>query len=168
MELSTAIKLLIIFLASFLPISEVRGGIPLAVGWFSDDVAMLGLGVLVATLSNLMIAPFVLYLLKYIDIFIRSSKIVPKQLRKLYIKILDYAQKRGRKFERYEVPALAIFVAIPFPVTGAWTASLIAFLLGLNKKKALIAIEVGVLGASLIVFTATYTGLIILKKIFGL
>jgi uncharacterized membrane protein len=168
LELGAIAKLIIILLVSFSPITEVRGGIPLAVGWFTNNITMLGMGVFIAVLGNLMIAPFVLYLLKYIDMFVRNSKKMPKHVKSLYIKILDYVQKRGRKFEKYEIPALAIFVAIPLPATGAWTASLIAFLLGMNKKKALIAIELGVLGASAIVFTATYAGFIILKRIFGL
>lgn len=162
------IKLFIIFFVSFMPISEVRGGIPLAVAWFSNNTVLLSIGVFTSVLSNLLIAPFVLYLLKYIDAFIRNSRWVPRWVRDTYIKTLNYVQKRGRRFEKYEATALAVFVAIPFPATGAWTASLIAFLLGMSRKKALIAIEVGVLGASAIVFIATYTGLIILEKIFGL
>jgi uncharacterized membrane protein len=47
--------------------------------------------------------------------------------------------------------ALMIFVAIPLPGTGAWTGTLIAWTLGLNRLKSFIAIAVGVLIAGLLV-----------------
>ena len=168
MNTDVLVKLVIIFIVSFLPITEVRGGIPLAVAWFSNDSTMLVAGVLTAVAGNMLIAPFVLYLLKYIDRFIRSSKIVPATLRSAYIKVLDYVQKKSKRFENYEATALALFVGVPLPATGAWTGSLIAFLLGMDRRKALIAVELGVLIASIIVFAASYAGIAILKKIFYL
>ncbi|MCI4435748.1 MAG: small multi-drug export protein, partial [Ignisphaera sp.] len=104
----------------------------------------------------------------YIDRFIRSSKNVPAILRSAYIKVLDYVQRKSKRFENYEVTALALFVGVPLPATGAWTGSLIAFLLGMDRRKALVAVELGVLIASIIVFAASYAGIAILKKIFYL
>ena len=162
------IKYLIIFFVSFLPITEVRGGIPLAFYFFNSDPYKLSIGVVTAVAGNLLVAPFVIYLLKYVDSFIRNSRAVPTAIRRLYIKILDYAARKSRGFEKYEAVALAVFVAVPLPATGAWTASLIAFLLGMDKKKALASIEAGVLGASAIVFITIFLGITILKKLFAL
>lgn len=52
------------------------------------------------------------------------------------------------------------------PVTGAWTGSLIAFLLRVDKKKAVAAISLGVLIASIIVYSAVYLGISVLRTIF--
>ena len=52
--------------------------------------------------------------------------------------------------ERYEELALLLFVAIPLPVTGAWTGSLVSYLFGLNKLKSLFFIFIGVLMAGAI------------------
>jgi len=160
------VELVIVFIVSFLPIAEVRGGIPLAFYYFHNDNLMLAIGVAVSAIGNLLIAPFVLFVLKYIDIFIRSSKFVPEKIRKLYIWVLNYVKEKSRKLKKYDIPALATFVAIPLPLTGAWTGSLIAFLIGMDRKRALIAIELGVLGATTIVTLTCLLGLTILKKIF--
>jgi uncharacterized membrane protein len=61
--------------------------------------------------------------------------------------------------------ALTIFVAIPLPGTGAWTGSLIAWLLKINRKKAFFAIALGTILAGVIV-TLAVTGLVSLFKIF--
>jgi len=55
------------------------------------------------------------------------------------------------KVERYGYLGLLIFVAIPLPVTGAWTGTLGAWVLGMSKKKACLAIVGGVLVAGLVV-----------------
>ncbi|MEM4502661.1 MAG: small multi-drug export protein [Ignisphaera sp.] len=165
-ESSTLIRYSLIFITSFLPIAEVRGGIPLAFYYFYNDSSRLVWGIAVAVVANLLIAPFVLYILKYIDLFIKRSRIVPKPIRKIYLWILNHSENRGRKLRKYDIPTLVTFVAIPFPVTGAWTGSLIAFLIGMDRKRALIAIEVGVVIASLIVLSICLLGLEVLKRIF--
>lgn len=156
----------LIFLTSFLPIAEVRGGIPLAFYYFYNDLSRLVCGIGVAVLGNLLVAPFVLYLLKYIDVFIRYSTVIPQRLRETYLRILRYVENKSGRLKKYDIPTLATFVAIPFPVTGAWTGALIAFLIGMERKRALIAIEVGVIIASFVVTSICLLGSAILKKIF--
>jgi uncharacterized membrane protein len=53
--------------------------------------------------------------------------------------------------EKYEEIGLMAFVAIPLPGTGAWTGALIAFLFGLDYKKSLSIIAIGVFIAGIIV-----------------
>lgn len=65
--------------------------------------------------------------------------------------------------QKYGYPALIIFVAIPLPLTGAWTASLIAFLFGIPFKKSFASISSGVIIAGLIVTFITKTGIAIGK-----
>ena len=64
-------------------------------------------------------------------------------------------QKKVDKFEkRYDslgFIALALLVAIPLPGTGAWTGCLVAWLLGLERKKSIISISLGVLIAGLLI-----------------
>jgi uncharacterized membrane protein len=82
---------------------------------------------------------------------IRNLRYVPSTIRRTYVKLLERARREGVKVERKGLIGLTIFVAIPLPATGAWTASLIVFIMGFNKLKSLIAIELGVLIASAIV-----------------
>ncbi len=57
--------------------------------------------------------------------------------------------------ERYGVIGLAIFVAIPLPGTGAYSGTAAAWLLGLEPKRAFLAVSIGVVGAFLIVLAVT-------------
>ena len=66
------------------------------------------------------------------------------------------ADKRKARIERAEFWGLVLFVAIPLPGTGAWTGSLIAALLGIERKKAFLAIALGALGAGVIMTLASY------------
>jgi uncharacterized membrane protein len=59
--------------------------------------------------------------------------------------------KHAKKIEVYKELALVILVAIPLPLTGAWTGALVAYLFGLEYKKALPLIFLGVLIAGAIV-----------------
>jgi uncharacterized membrane protein len=59
--------------------------------------------------------------------------------------------KRSKLVEKYEAFGLLLFVMIPLPVTGAWTGSVAAFLLGIRFKYAFPAIVVGVMMAGIIV-----------------
>lgn len=150
---------------SISPIAEVRGSIPLAFVFFSGHEALRA--VVICVIGNLLIAPIAMLILNSVDRIIKNSRYVPTRLRNLYIRILNSARSRGsRAVSNYGLIGLSIFVAIPLPGTGAWTGSLVAYLLGMDKAKALIAIEVGVLIASLIILTATYLGIEVVKHIF--
>jgi len=70
-------------------------------------------------------------------------------------------QKHTAKIEKYGFWALAFFTAIPLPITGGWTASLVAFLFDIPFKKALGAISLGVAVAGLIVLLVVKTGVAI-------
>lgn len=54
--------------------------------------------------------------------------------------------------------ALAAFVGVPFPGTGAWTGAMIAFILGMPLAEALSSIFTGVLAAGLIVTALAAAG----------
>lgn len=114
-------------------------------------------------LGNLSIAPAVLYVLEHLERFIFSYG---GWLRRIYEKALNLARRRSRRVEKYGILGLAVFVSIPLPATGAWTGSLIAYLLGLPKLKSLVSIEIGVITASAIVYTVTALGVELLKKLF--
>ena len=57
---------------------------------------------------------------------------------------------------KYEFLGLLLFVGIPLPGTGAWTGSLIACLLDVKMKKAVPAIFLGLILATLIMSFITY------------
>ncbi|WP_346297703.1 small multi-drug export protein [Geoglobus acetivorans] len=146
-----------VFVLSMLPVSELRGAIPYAiVKGFSPGEAYI-----VSVVGNFIPVPLIIFLLGRLDGFFRKLPV----LGRIYMFALGLADKRREKVEKYGYLGLTLFVAIPLPVTGAWTGSLIAFLLGMNRVKATLFILAGILIAGIIVLSAStgvwiaYTGL---------
>jgi uncharacterized membrane protein len=91
-----------------------------------------------------------------------------------YRKFFDRFVERARKklhqgVERWGWIALAAFVAVPLPVTGAWTGTLGAWVLGLPKRRTLPAVIIGVAVAGVIVTAVSLLGIqafsIFIKKL---
>lgn len=140
-----------VFFTAAAPISELRGAIPLAI--LELDMSW-QLAFPVAFAGNLLPVPFLLLFLDPVSKFL--SKI------ELFERILSWifrlSRRRGGLIERHGAIGLVLFVAIPLPVTGAWTGSIVAFLLGLSFWRAFPAIVLGVVIAGVIVTTLTVIG----------
>ncbi len=133
------------------PISELRGAIPTAVFGFHFPWYY---AYIFSVIGNLLPVPFLLYFLK--GIMRASSRF--SFLDKIFTRLSENALRRGKIIEKYERLGLILFVAIPLPVTGAWTGSLAAVLLGLRFKYALLSIFIGILLAGIIVTSITLLG----------
>ncbi len=130
---------------SGLPVSELRGGIPLAVSSGMNPF----LAFLICVLVNILII-FPIFL--FLDCF-HKSFLKFKFYRKSFNKVIDRSRKKLEKYvgSKWEFLALLLVVAIPFPGTGAYTGSLLAWFFGLNRKKSYLAIGLGVVIAGIIV-----------------
>lgn len=147
--------LFLAILLSMSPISELRGGLPYALSQgFSIQQAFL-----VCVLANIVAAVLVMVFLTFLHSFFLRFKFY----RKTFDYFIERARKKSKKMEQdmgnWGYFALCIFVAIPLPMTGAWTGTLIAWLLGLDKLKSISAISLGVIIAGVIV-TSVYLGFI--------
>ncbi len=140
----------LIFFA-FIPISELRGAIPY--GYFVG--VSIYLVVPLAIIMNILASLFAFLFLDTLhSLFLKI---------RLYNKIFNHFSERalkkvGDKFEKYEYWGLMLFVAIPLPITGAWTGTLGAWLLELDRKKAILFICFGVLISATIVTIVVLTG----------
>mgnify|MGYP000971031321 FL=1 len=142
---------LVVLLAAALPISELRGAIPLAIGVYGYDPWQ---AYLLAVLGNLLpVVPLLLFLGPVSD-WLRRFTFWDKFFTWLFSRT---RRKYIREHESFSLTALALFVAVPLPVTGAWTGCAIAFLVGFRFWPAFVAISAGVLLAGVIV-TATVLG----------
>lgn len=137
-----------VFFISMLPIIELRGAVPIGVGMGLPFISTY----LVAALGNMIPVPFILLLVKPVLQFMAKFKIFTK----LVNFVLEKGQKAGASFGNAKYWALYTFVAIPLPGTGAWTGSLAAALLDLDKGKSFIAVMGGVLTAGIIMGIASY------------
>jgi len=140
-----------VFFTAAAPISELRGAIPLAILEF--DISW-PIAFVVAIAGNILPVPFLLLFLDPIARLLSKVKLFDRIINWIF----ERSRRRGKIIERYESIGLAIFVAIPLPLTGAWTGAIVAFLLGLPFWRSLIAITIGVLIAGVIVTTLTLIG----------
>ena len=142
-----------VILLSMLPILELRGAIPLAIGTYKFNPYI---GVPLIILANFLPVPIILKLLNPGERFLRQWKFWDN----LMTKVFEHTRKKTKKsIEKWETLALIVFVAIPLPVTGAWTGSLAAYLFGLDIKKSMFYIFLGLCIAAAIVTAATIMGL---------
>ena len=141
-----------IILLSIAPISELRGGIPLAIAYGVNPL----LAFLACTLANIAIVPIFYIFLETINkLFLH----IPAYS-SFFHKFVDKARRKVHKgVEKYGYIGLLIFVAVPLPVTGAYTATLGAWALGMSKRKSFAAIILGVIFAGIIVTIVSYFGI---------
>ena len=129
---------------SFLPISELRGAIPFAV----SRGMPLAQAAALAIACNALVGPVAYVFLETIHrLFYKwpfYSRIFDRFVAKARAKVHE-------KVEKYGYLGIMIFVAIPLPVTGAWTGTLGAWILGLDRKKTMLAVAAGVAISGIIV-----------------
>lgn len=149
-------KELIIFVISLMPILELRGGLLAASLLNMNPITSF----IICFIGNILPIPFILWFIT--PIFDRLKK--TKHLSKLVNKIEAKANSKKEQIEKKQFWGLLLFVGIPLPGTGAWTGSLIASLVGMNKKKSLLAAILGVILAGIIMMLLSFG---VLKEIIG-
>ncbi len=142
---------LIVLLISALPIAELRVAIPVgmytfAMPWYK--------ALCVSIVGNMLPVPI---LLLFFDSLARLLSLV-KPGEKLINWVFVRTRKHEKKIQRYEWLGLALFVGIPLPFTGAWTGSILAFIVGLKFLPSLLSVFCGVLMAGIIVTALSLLG----------
>ena len=154
-------KYLSIFLISMVPIVELRGAVPIAMGMGIPT----GTAILVCVLGNMLPVPFIYlfarkfllwgcrqrFIGKFCGFFVMKGESAGR-------KLTETAGKRGMFL------ALVLFVGIPLPGTGAWTGTLAASFLDLGSRMTALAVGLGVMLAGIIMAAVSGLGL----HLFGL
>ena len=138
----------IVFIISMIPILELRGGLIVAK---LLDIHLLK-AIPLCIIGNIIPIPFILLFIRQIFKWLKK---VPG-ISKLVIKIEERAMGKSDKIKQYEFWGLVLFVGIPLPGTGAWTGSLIAALLEVDIKKAVLAELLGIAIATIIMSFVSY------------
>ncbi len=152
---------LLCFLVSMVPLIEVRGGMPIALGM---DLPYLP-ALIVCTVANMLPVPIIYFFSRKVLVWGSDKRIIGKA----FTFFLEKGEKAGRKLAKDGKKkglfiALMLFVGIPLPGTGAWTGTLASSFLDFGIKKTTLSVCLGVLIASLIMGLAS-SGVI---HIFGL
>ena len=131
---------------SLLPISELRGGIPVAVasgvGWFPAFIT--------CVIANVLVIIPVFFFLDYVHTYLMKVKIYERIFTMYFDRVRERIEAQFAK-HTWEYWVLFLFVAIPFPSTGAYTGCLVAWFLEMDRKKSFITIALGVLAAGIVV-----------------
>ncbi|HOJ38920.1 MAG TPA: small multi-drug export protein [bacterium] len=134
---------LIVVILGMLPISELRGAIPYGLGCGLSLEKVVAL----AILGNFIpVIPLFLFLKQLLDYLKHWSF-----GRKMADWLVHRTLSQSRVVEVYKTLGLLIFVGIPLPMTGAWTGTMAAVLLGMSFRDCLIGVTGGILMAAVIV-----------------
>ena len=137
-------------LLAMTPIGELRLSIPIALNIFHLPIWST---YLVSVLGNIVPAIFLLWLLKPLSEYLSHRLYF---FNRFFAWLFENNRKRHeKKFEYWKGLALIIFVAIPLPLTGAWTGSICAFLFKIPFKTALPSIFLGVAIAGILITLLT-------------
>lgn len=135
----------LVILTTLLPISELRGGIPLGIALGLDPLSTF----LIAVSINSML---------FFPIFLGLKLLYSRFLSRLsfFHTYLERVRTRGKPWiDRYGYFGLTLFVGIPLPMTGVYTGTALAWLLNMELRKAFLCIGLGVIMAGIIVLLTT-------------
>ena len=144
-------EILKVILIAASPIAELRAAIPLAILTFDFPWYH---ALLLAIIGNLLPVPFILLFMDTATHLLGKIAF----LRRILDWLFERTRRRGKVIQKYKRIGLVLFVAIPLPVTGAWTGSLAAVLFSVSFKYAFLSILAGVIIAGIIVTCLTLLG----------
>lgn len=136
-----------VLLTTVLPISELRGGIPLGILRYELNPLLV---FFIAVVANVVV---------FFPVFFALCLFYDKVLHRipLFDRYLNALRKRGEpRVQKYGFWGLFLFVAVPLPLTGAYTGTILAWLVGMDWKKAFPAVVLGVFVAGVVVSVITY------------
>ena len=141
-------KEIVVFIISMIPILELRGGLIVS----KLIQVPITTAVPLCIIGNIIPIPFILLFIKQIFKWMKKIKV----FRGIIEKLENRAMSKSDNIRKYEFWGLVLFVGIPLPGTGAWTGSLIAALLDVDFKKAILAELLGIAIATVIMSILSY------------
>ncbi|MDD5120091.1 MAG: small multi-drug export protein [Candidatus Omnitrophica bacterium] len=149
----------VVIIVGALPVSELRGAIPLALSFGMSMERAFWLSVL----GNCIIVAPALFLFEPVSGFLRKFKIWSR----FFDWLFERTKKNSDSVQKYEALGLAILVAIPLPMTGAWSGIIAASLFKIRFRYAFAAIITGIFCAGLIVSALCSLGILSWKAVSG-
>lgn len=145
-------KYILVFLISMIPLIELRGAIPYAVGIGLPKINSF----IIAIIGNMVPVPIIYLFARKVLEWGKDKKLTGKFFTWCLIKGERGGKKLAAKAGKGLYWALFLFVGIPLPGTGAWTGTLAASILNMDFKKSVIAVMAGVLLAGLIMMAVSF------------
>ena len=145
-------KYLTVFLISMVPILELRGAMPIAIGMNIPFTTAL----LICVVGNMLPVPVIYFFARKFLLWGARQKYIGKFCNFFLVKGEHAGQKLKKAAGRRGLfIALLIFVGVPIPGTGAWTGTLGASFLDVGFKDTVLAVSLGVVMAGCIMALAS-------------
>ena len=140
-------KYFLVFLISMVPLIELRGALPVALGMNLNPV----LSYIICVVGNMLPVPVIYLFARKVLIWGKDKPFIGK----FFTFCLEKGEKAGRKMVKAAgrgglFIALMLFVGVPIPGTGAWTGALGASFLNMGFKSTALAVSLGVIIAGII------------------
>ena len=140
-------KFLLVFLVSMVPLIELRGGVPIAIGM---DIHWLP-AIIVCTLGNMLPVPVIYLFARKVLLWGADKPVIGR----FFSFCIEKGERGGQKLTKAAgrkglFLALMLFVGVPLPGTGAWTGTLAASFLDMGFKSTTAAVSLGVVMAGVI------------------
>ncbi len=146
-----------VILMAMIPFGELRASIPFAIGFYEMSATQ---AFFLSVIGNMLpVVPLLLFL-DPVSNWLRRYSIFESFFTWLFVRTRRY----NNRIEKYGALGLIPFVAIPLPVTGAWTACAVAFVFGIRCRYAFPAILAGVIIAGIIV-TLSCMGILVIANL---
>jgi len=139
------------FLIAMIPIAELRVALPIALGAYKMSILN---AYFYSVAGNIFPVFFILYFIDSVSKFLMKHFVI---FNKFFTWLFNHTRvKFEGKYAKYGALALVIFVAIPLPITGAWTGALASFLFQIPRRTGAVLVSLGVMIAGVIVALAYY------------
>lgn len=132
-----------IMLLAMLPLTELRGAIPIGIAMDLNPIAVYIASVIGSTIVSIpLILTFrhILNFFRNIDIFLPLVKNVDSKI-----------ESGMKRLKSISILGIILFVGIPLPTTGTWTAAAIASILKMRIKTSLLGVLIGNMMSGIIV-----------------
>ena len=147
-----------LFIVSMIPLIEERGaiiyGAAIGMPWFKV--------LPICIIANFLPVPFLLVFGMKLIQFLKKTKL----LGSFFTRYEEKLRQKSENIDKYSFWALVLLVGLPIPGTGAWSGSLVATILEVDRKRAMLALFVGVIMCGIIVTAASY-GVAGILRVFG-
>lgn len=154
-------KYIWIFLIAMVPVVELRGAIPIAIGMGLPTIP----AIVVSVLGNIVPVPFIYFFARKFLHWGAQRRVIGRFCSFFLVKGERAGKKLVAKAGRGGLfVALMLFVGIPLPGTGAWTGAMGASFLNMGIKSTTLSVCLGVVIAGAIMTAVSLLGL----HIFGL
>lgn len=145
-------KYLVVFLVSMIPLIELRGAIPVALGYGLPLVPSYAL----AVVGNMIPVPLIFLFGRRFLAWGKDRAMIGKFCTWCLEKGVTASKQLESKAKNGLYIALMLFVGIPIPGTGAWSGTLAASFLNMDFKKSVIFVMLGIFLAGVIMLVASY------------